>query len=236
MDPINFLQQEAAKLNIALTQEMLEKFQQYQEMLLDYNTRINLTAITDPKEIMIKHFLDSLLLLKTGLIGENISIVDVGTGAGFPLVPVCIVRSNIKPCLVDSLNKRVVFLQQLTQQLKIPAKVVHIRAEEAGRDINYREQFDVATARAVAKLRELCEYCLPLVKTGGYFIALKGYEIEEELQESKKAIEIIGGKLENVLKFSIAENKRSIVVIKKISQTSSKYPRISAKIKKNPIK
>ena len=168
---------------------------------------------------------------------EGASLIDVGTGAGFPSIPCAIYKSDLNITLLDSLNKRITFLNELTRMLGINAECIHARAEDAGRETDLREQFNIATARAVAHLRELSEYCLPFVKVGGYFVALKGSDIETELDEAKPAISKMGGKIERVEKFKLPDDMgRSVVVIKKISQTPTKYPRITAKIKKEPIK
>ncbi len=218
------------------SEDIGNRLDRYAQMLVEWNQKINLTAITEPDDIVIKHFIDSLLLLKAVDLSPNVSLIDVGTGAGFPSLPVCIVRDDIQPTLLDSLNKRLIFLEELCRNIEVEAKFIHARAEEAGQKVEYREKYDVATARAVAHLRELSEYCLPFVKEGGMFIALKGYEIEEELEEAKYAISQMGGKIEAVEKFELpGENKRSIVVIRKFRQTPAKYPRMTAKIKKYPL-
>lgn len=236
MIPKEFFARAAGEFGFELSQNQLDQFETYADYLVEWNQKINLTAITDLEEICIKHFLDSLLLLKAVEVTEGASLIDVGTGAGFPSVPCKIVRPDLSLTLLDSLNKRVQFLSGLSEILGQQNSCVHARAEEGGKNPQYREQYDFATARAVARLRELSEYCLPFVKVGGYFAALKGYEIEEELEEAKKAIRLLGGKIEAVQKFVLpGDNKRAIVIIKKISQTPTKYPRISAKIKKQPL-
>lgn len=231
-----YLLKHAKAYGFDLTSEQLEQFDCYAKFLVEWNEKINLTAIVQPDEICIKHFLDSLLLLSVMEVPQHASMIDVGTGAGFPSVPCKIVRSDIQLTMMDSLNKRIVFLQQLAEQLHISADCIHSRAEDGGKQSKYREVFDIATARAVAHLRELSEYCLPFVKLGGYFVALKGFDIEQELEESKKAIKLMGGEIQRIEKIVLpGENKRGIVVIKKISQTPTRYPRISAKIKKQPL-
>ena len=213
-----------------------QQLDRYAEVLVEWNEKMNLTAITEPDEIVVKHFADSLLLLKAIEIPQNASIIDVGTGAGFPSVPVCLARPDLKLTLLDSLQKRITFLDALCKELQLPAECVHARAEEAGQEQRFRERFDLATARAVANMRELSEYCLPFVRVGGYFAALKGYDIEEELEEARYAIGQLGGAIESVKKFRLSENaSRAIILIKKVRPTSPKYPRISAKIKKSPL-
>ncbi len=219
-----------------LTDLQLEKLDRYAELLVEWNEKINLTAITEPDEIAVKHFLDSLLLLKSVEVPEGGKIIDVGTGAGFPSLPCALVRPDLRLTLLDSLNKRILFLEEVTRELDREAVCIHARAEEGGRNPALREKFDLATARAVASMRELSEYCLPFVKVGGIFAALKGYEIEEELNEAKAAIRLLGGEIQEVQKEILPDgSRRGIVLIRKISQTSTKYPRPSAKIKKNPL-
>ena len=214
----------------------LDQFNRYAEMLLEWSEKINLTAITDPDEILLKHFLDSALLLRYFPFPNKAAFLDVGTGAGFPSVPCTILRPDLKLTLLDSLNKRVVFLSELCKELGITAKCLHMRAEEGGKLASLREQFDIVTARAVAHLRELSEYCLPFVKKDGVFIALKGPDVRTELSEAQKAIGILGGKVERVVEYKLGDvGDRTLILIRKISHTSTKYPRNTAKIKKQPL-
>ena len=225
----------AAAEGFELTARQLEQFDQYAQFLVEYNEKVNLTAITDPEGIEVKHFLDSLMLLKAVELPEGASVIDVGTGAGFPSVPAKIVRDDLRLTLLDGLNKRIVFLGELSRRLGQENTALHARAEEAARG-ELREQFDLATARAVADLRVLAEYCLPFVKVGGCFAALKGGDIEEELDEAKYAVRQLGGKVESVEKFDLPGGlSRSIVVIRKVKPTPAKFPRPSGKIKKNPL-
>lgn len=231
----DYLRDQAANYGITLEPDVLQKLDVYAELLVDWNQRMNLTAITEPQEIVIKHFLDSLLLTAVTEIPQNGSLVDVGTGAGFPGVPVKILRPDLELTLLDSLNKRLIFLEVLCDQLGISAQRVHARAEEAGRGA-LRERFDLATARAVAPLSQLCEYCLPLVRVGGRFVALKGPDVEQEARQSEKAIALLGGKLLEIRRLELPDgSSRSFVMIEKISQTPPKYPRQSAKIAKQPM-
>lgn len=237
MIDLAYMKEIAAGESLELSGDVLQKLDRYAELLSEWNEKINLTAIIEPKDIAVKHFLDSLLLLKAVPLPEGASLIDVGTGAGFPSVPCGLYRPDLKLTLLDSLNKRVVFLSELTKALSLPAECVHARAEEAGRESGRREMYDCASARAVAHLRELSEYCLPFVKVGGVFAALKGPDAEQELEESKPAIRLLGGKVEDVKQYSLPDgSRRAIIVIKKISQTSTKYPRPSAKMKKQPLK
>lgn len=233
------LEKQVSASGILLDQKQLGQFVEYGEFLVEYNEKVNLTAITDPAGIAYKHFFDSLLLTVFADIFQGAKLVDVGTGAGFPSVPVKIVRPDLKLTLLDSLNKRIVFLDQLVEKLGLSdVHTVHARAEEAGRKAEYREKFDMVTARAVAHLRELSEYCLPFVKVGGAFAALKGYDIEQELSESKNAIKLLGGEVAEVKKYTLPDeeqSKRSLVIIKKISHVLTNYPRPSAKMTKKPL-
>jgi len=226
----------AGILEIPLTPEQLEQFETYYRLLIEWNGRVNLTAITTPKDAAVKHFADSLLLTKAVELPQGGRLADIGTGAGFPSVPAAILRPDLRLTLVDSLNKRIRFLEALSAALGLNAACLHGRAEELGRT-KLRETQQVVTARAVAHLGTLAEYCLPFVEVGGVFAALKGPEIEEELMESEKAIRILGGELEEICRFTLPDgSRRSILRIRKISQTPTGYPRASAKIAKSPIK
>lgn len=230
------LREYSAAIGVELTGQQLEQFDRYAQLLVEWNEKINLTAITEPGEIVIKHFVDSLLLLTAAQPAQGASVIDIGTGAGFPGVPVKIARPDLQLTLLDSLNKRILFLQELSQQLGQDNACFHLRAEDGARQTPLREQFDLASARAVAHLRELSEYCLPYVRVGGIFAALKGGEVQEELEQSRKAIATLGGKLERICPYTLPDgSKRSILLIKKISQTSTKYPRPRAKMLKNPL-
>lgn len=231
-----YLKQQAEAEGFALTPEQLDCFAQYARLLLDWNSRMNLTAITDPEEIAVKHFIDSLMLLKCVDPRPGARLIDVGTGAGFPAVPLKIVRPDLQITLLDSLNKRITFLTAVSEALGQDNRCIHARAEEAGKKPELREQFDLATARAVAPLRVLSEYCLPFVKPGGCFAALKGPDIADEQRQAAQAIRLLGGKTERVWEYTLAgEYGRTAILIKKISQTSTKYPRPSAKIAKAPL-
>lgn len=232
----DYLRDTLAKYEMDITQAQLDQFDLYAKLLVEWNEKINLTSITEPDEIVMKHFVDSLLLLRAAELPQGASLIDVGTGAGFPSTPLAILRGDLQITQLDSLNKRILFLQEVSTQLGLRIKTVHLRAEEGGKSAEYREKYDYATARAVANLQTLCEYCIPFVKPGGFFIALKGFEIEEELSSAKNAIRILGAHLDGVSKYELPnQNGRSIVFIKKISQTPQKYPRMQGKIKKNPL-
>ncbi len=223
------------QIGIKLNDNQLEQFEQYYELLTEWNEKINLTRITEPDEVALKHFADSLTLLEYVEIPKNSTIIDVGTGAGFPGIPLKIARPDINLTLLDSLNKRLGFLGEVCSELGIEAKLVHSRAEDGGKDKLYREKYDFAVSRAVARLNILSEYCLPYVKVGGSFIAMKGPELTEELNEAKNALMILGGKINKVNEFKLEDSGRTIVVINKIKQTPKSYPRHSSKIKSKPL-
>lgn len=211
-----------------------EKLCLYYDFLVEYNKKINLTAITNRNEVWVKHFLDSILLVKYVEIPENASMIDVGTGAGFPSIPIKLYRDDIKLTLLDSLNKRVVFLNELSTILEINVESYHFRAEVAAKDDKFREKFDVATARAVAAMPVLCEYCLGFVKKDGIFAAMKG--VSENIDTAEKAIMTMGGTISDNIDYKLNGNDgRKIFVVKKISHTPSKYPRNSGQIKNKPL-
>ncbi len=218
---------------ITLTENQYEQFQKYFELLAEWNEKMNLTAITDESGVALKHFADSLSLLNFVDIPQNSTLADVGTGAGFPGVVLKIARPDIKLTLIDSLNKRLVFLNEVCSQLGIDAELIHSRAEDGARDEKLRESFDFAVSRAVARMNVLSEYCLPYVKVGGAFCAMKGAQANEEFKESLNAINTLGGKLENKYFFELPENggERAIAVVRKVKNTPQKYPRQSGKIK-----
>lgn len=235
MFPTERLKTDAETIGIPLTDQMLSQFEQYCDLLLDWNQRMNLTAIREPEAVAVRHFADSLTLLACCPIRQGATVIDVGTGAGFPGVALAIARPDLNLTLLDSLNKRLIFLQELTNQIGVQSELVHSRAEEAGRG-TLREQFDIATARAVAPLNLLCEYCLPFVRVGGTFAAMKGPDVEEELDGALRAVELLGGKVEKISPFTLSDGSgRTVILIKKRSHTPSKYPRHGAKISKSPL-
>ena len=219
-----------------LTNEAVKRLNIYGNLLLEWNEKINLTAIKEPEAVLYKHFYDCLLTFKHFSPLASSSIIDVGTGAGFPGLVFKIARPDLEITLLDSLNKRVNFLNTVLGELSLKANTLHSRAEEAARNPLYREKYDFATARAVAALPVLSEYCLPFVKKGGSFIALKGPSGEEELKNAANAISLLGGKKDKIICEALPENEqRTLIFIKKISQTPPKYPRISTKISKQPL-
>lgn len=223
-------------LGIEIDNEKAEKLVCYAKLLKEWNEKINLTAITDDEGIAVKHFLDSATALCTQKVGEK--IIDVGTGAGFPGLVLKILKPQAEVTLLDSLNKRIKFLDEVIEKNSIQnVKTVHCRAEDGAKKSEYREKFDTAVSRAVARLHILAEYCLPYVKVGGYFLALKGPIADEELKEAKRAVSILGGEVESVYDAEIpyTELNHKIIVIKKVRHTPIRYPRKSALISKTPI-
>lgn len=225
------------KFGVNTDDAAFERLDKYAEMLVETNKSFNLTAITEPDDVTIKHFADCLALFGKTDIPENSRIIDVGTGAGFPGLVLLLTRPDINMTFLDSTKKKLGFIQTVLDETGVKAEVVHARAEEAGQNPKYREKFDFATARAVANLTNLSEYCLPFVKIGGKFISMKAASSDEEINAAKKAVAVLGGKIEKDTVFNLTQDTpRRIVEIKKLSQTPTKYPRPSAKIAKNPIK
>ena len=231
---MNF-KEELKKLNIDLSDDMFNKFETYYKTLVEVNSYMNLTAITEYNEVYIKHFLDSLYILKAIDNTKEYTLLDVGSGAGFPSIPLAIVSNYSNIYIIDALNKRINFLNELAKKLKLDnVKAYHIRAEEYAKE--KREFFDYVTARAVARLNVLVELCLPLVKVGGYFIAMKS-DAKEELEEASNGINKLGGKIDNIIEFDLPDNmgKRELILIKKVKNTSTIYPREFKKIKEKPL-
>ena len=227
------------ELNLILSENQINQFMTYYEMLIEKNKVMNLTAITEYEEVIEKHFLDSLSLCKHFQLDKNLSVLDLGTGAGFPGIPLKLAFPDLEMTLVDSLNKRVFFLQEVISSLNINnIRVIHSRAEEIGKNNKYREKYDLCVSRAVANLASLSEYCLPFVKPGGFFISYKSGNIEDELLASEKAISVLGGSLKEVLKFQLpnTEISRSFVMIEKIKHTPKNYPRKAGTPSKEPIR
>lgn len=222
--------------NQKINSNQLEKFYKYMQLLLEWNKKINLTAITDEDEIILKHFVDSLTVLK--YINENDRIIDVGTGAGFPGIPIAIMMPNVKITLLDSLNKRINFLNEVIKELDLKnVETIHSRSEDCGKDTLFREKYDIAIARAVANLSTLSEYLLPFVKIGGKMICMKGSEIEEELKNAQYAIKVLGGKIIARDEFTLPESdiKRNIIIVEKEQYTPKMYPRKAGLPAKEPI-
>lgn len=238
MKPEEFKQLLSEK-GIDLSPEQMTQFERYFELLVEWNEKMNLTAITDKQEVYLKHFYDSISLAFYEDFSDGQTICDIGAGAGFPSIPLKIVYPELQVTIVDSLNKRITFLTELTNQLELAnVFLYHDRAEIFGQDKSYRESFDYVTARAVARLNVLSELCLPLVKKDGYFLALKATKSEEEIIEAKKAIAVLGGKLQKEESFElpITKDERHIVCIQKKKETPKKYPRKPGLPNKQPIK
>ena len=225
-----------AEAQLSFTEEQLAQFTLYYELLVETNKVMNLTAITEPEEVAVKHMVDSLLAYEDGMQGKT--LVDVGTGAGFPGVPLKIYCPSLRVTLVDSLGKRLRFLQQVIDELGLKGiRCEHLRAEDAGRSKKHREQYDYVTARAVARLSVLSEYCLPLAKKGGQFIALKGSRFAEEIEEGEAAVKILGGKIISAepVKLPGLDDGRAIIKIAKIKATPAQYPRKAGTPEKQPL-
>ncbi len=224
------------KLHVELSQEQTEQFLRYYELLTEKNKVMNLTAITEFDEVIEKHFLDSLALNLVYDLKREVSILDLGTGAGFPGIPLKIAFPNLKLVLADSLNKRIRFLDEVIEELKLKdITAIHARAEELGRNREYRESFDLCVSRAVANLSSLSEYCLPFVKPGGSFISYKSGEVEQEAAGAKKAVSVLGGEIREIYKFEINEQKRSFVIIDKKKATPKAYPRKAGTPAREPL-
>lgn len=227
---------DAGKLGISLTDEQTKLFEKLAELLVEQNKTMNLTAITDPDGIAVKHFADSISALSAYNFAENAKVLDVGTGAGFPSIPLLIARPDLEMTMIDSTAKKLKYVASTVETLGLDAEVLHTRAEEAGQSKEYREKFDIVCSRAVAALNVLCEYCLPFVKVGGVFLAMKAAKAQEEIADARNAIKILGGKIVAEKSFTLSDGgERTIVVIKKISQVPPKYPRVSAQIAKKPL-
>ena len=232
----NLLVSDAEKLGISLTDEQIKLFERLAELLVEQNKTMNLTAITDPDGIAVKQFADSISALSAYDFAENAKVLDVGTGAGFPSIPLLIARPDLEMTMIDSTAKKLKYVASTVETLGLTAEVLHTRAEEAGQSKQYREKFDIVCSRAVAALNVLCEYCLPFVKVGGVFLAMKAAKAQEEIADARNAIKTLGGKIVAEKSFSLSDGgERTIVVIKKISQVPPKYPRVSAQIAKKPL-
>lgn len=235
---IDTLIEGSKELNIELDVGALESFKTYKSLLQEWNEKIDITTIIEDVEIDIKHFLDSLTPINTQLFEGNKKIIDIGTGGGFPGLPLKIYNNDLKVTLLDSLNKRIKFLDEVINTLKLrEIEAIHGRAEELSRKKEYREQYDICISRAVASLDTLSEYCLPFVKVGGHFISMKGPDVEEELKLSRNAINTLGGKVSKVeiIKIPQSDIEHSLIVIEKVQQSPTKYPRGGGKPRKKPL-
>lgn len=239
MNPEKFVL-ELSKHNFELTDKQKQQFKLYFKILIEVNEHVNLTRITEEDEVYLKHFYDSITPLFTfgAVFKDGATLCDVGAGAGFPSIPLKILKPGLKVTIVDSLQKRLNFLKDLISELGLTdVELVHGRAEDVGQNKLYRERFDIVTARAVARMSVLSEYCLPLVKKGGYFVALKGPKAEDELDDGKKALEVLGGKLikDEELTLPESEEERTLVLVQKVKSTPKKYPRQAGTPRRKPI-
>ena len=233
---IELLKSDAEKLGLSIDDGKIMQFQKLAELLVEQNKTMNLTAITDPDGIAVKHFADSISVLTATEFAENARVLDVGTGAGFPGIPLLIMRPDLDLTMLDSTAKKLKYVANTVDELGLSANVLHTRAEEAGQSKEYRETFDIVCSRAVAALNVLCEYCLPFVKVGGYFVAMKAAKAQEEIDGAKAAIKLLGGKIVEEKSFNLSDGgERNIIIIKKISHVPPKYPRVSAQIAKKPL-
>ncbi|WP_105619198.1 16S rRNA (guanine(527)-N(7))-methyltransferase RsmG [Vallitalea okinawensis] len=225
-------------LEVIISDDQVKQFHQYYQLLVEWNEKINLTAITELEDVYIKHFLDSISVCAGHDFNQSLKVVDVGTGAGFPGFPLKIAHPKIELTAIDALNKRINYLNEVVRVLDLEkVQCVHSRAEDAAQNELYREQFDLSVSRAVADLAVLTEYCLPFVKTGGKFISLKGPSISEEINNARDAIQILGGEIEEIKYIDIpfSDLKHNLVIINKVNETPLKYPRKPSKIKKRPL-
>ena len=232
----NLMKEYGKEIQIKFTEEQLQKFYEYMNRLIEWNKKINLTAIIEPKEIILKHFIDSLTILK--YVNDNEKMLDVGTGAGFPGIPIKIMNENIEITLLDSLNKRINFLNEVINKLKLKnISAIHSRIEDYGKNNKYREKYDIVTSRAVANLATLSEYMLPMLKIKGKSICMKGSDIKEEVKNSKRAIDILGGEIVNIEELVLpkSDNRRNLIIIEKKKNTPLKYPRKAGIPSKEPL-
>ncbi|WP_315071818.1 16S rRNA (guanine(527)-N(7))-methyltransferase RsmG [uncultured Clostridium sp.] len=239
MNFYDLMAKSAEEVGLQLSKQQYEKFIIYMKLLQEWNEKINLTAIVNDEDVIKKHFIDSIKAFKRNEFKTAGNLIDVGTGAGFPGIPIAIMKDDIKVTLLDSLNKRINFLNTVINKIGISnVTTIHSRAEDGARDGNLRERFDIATSRAVANMSVLSELCLPYVKNGGSFIALKGPSVDQEIEESINAISILGGKLIEVCEVNIegTELKHNLVVVKKVKECAKIYPRKAGLITKNPLK
>lgn len=235
-DMIQFCK-DCKSVNITLTDLQMKQFQRYYELLVEWNSFMNLTAITEYSEVLKKHFFDSLSIAKTMDMTKVISMIDIGTGAGFPGIPLKIAFPHLKVVLLDSLGKRIKFLNSVIEELQLKnIEAIHGRAEDFAKDVKYREQFDLSVSRAVANLASLSEYCIPYIKIGGSFVSYKSVKAEEEIHNAEKAISVLGGKVENICKFELLDTgERTLVKMKKVKKTEKKYPRKAGMPSREPI-
>lgn len=239
MEYFDIMNTASLDVNLAFDEEIYNKFMQYKDMIKHWNEKINLTAIVEDEQIVKKHFIDCIKIFKCSPLKEAKNIIDIGTGAGFPGIPIKIIKSDINVVLLDSLNKRINFLNEVINKIELKnISTIHGRAEDFSRKLEYREKSDVAVSRAVANLAVLSELCIPYVKVGGYFVAMKGPSVEEEIKDGKSAVSILGGKIEDIIKIEIEDSdlNHNLVVIKKVKETPKAYPRKAGTAIKKPLR
>ncbi|MCB2356631.1 16S rRNA (guanine(527)-N(7))-methyltransferase RsmG [Clostridium estertheticum] len=238
MEYFDILNEASDNVGLKFDQDKYDQFMLYKDLIKEWNEKINLTAIKEDEAIVQKHFIDSMKVFKFDQLKNAKNVIDIGTGGGFPGIPMKIIKPEVNIVLLDSLNKRIIFLNEVINRLDLKnIKAIHGRAEDFAQEKQYREKFDVAVSRAVANLTVLSEYCIPYVKVGGYFVAMKGPAVEEEIKLSKNAIRMLGGQIEHIEKVQIegSDLNHNLVIIKKISQTHKKYPRKAGMVAKDPL-
>mgnify|MGYP001605849129 FL=1 len=238
MEYFDILNEASNNEGLKFNQKKYDQFMLYKDLIKEWNEKINLTAIKEDEAIVKKHFIDSMKVFKFGQLKNAKNVIDIGTGGGFPGIPMKIIKPEVNIVLLDSLNKRIIFLNEVINRLDLKnIKAIHGRAEDFAQEKQYREKFDVAVSRAVANLTVLSEYCIPYVKVGGYFVAMKGPAVEDEIKLSKNAIRVLGGQIEHIEKVQIegSDLNHNLVIIKKVSQTHKKYPRKAGMVTKLPL-
>ncbi|HEY8892425.1 MAG TPA: 16S rRNA (guanine(527)-N(7))-methyltransferase RsmG [Clostridium sp.] len=238
MKYFDILNEASNNVGLEFNEKKYDEFMRYKDLIKEWNEKINLTAIKEDEEIIKKHFIDSMKVFKFDQLKNAKSVIDIGTGGGFPGIPMKIIKPEINIVLLDSLNKRIKFLNEVIKDLQLEnIKAIHGRAEDFAQEFQYREKFDIAVSRAVANLTVLSEFCIPYVKVGGYFVAMKGPAVEDEIKLSKNAIRMLGGKIEHIEKVYIEDSdlNHNLVIIKKIAGTQKKYPRKAGMVTRNPL-
>jgi len=238
MDKIDYFENLLKKIDINYNEETIRSFKKYKDLIIEWNKKINITSIDSEEEIYLKHFIDSIIIKKYVIIKKGSKTIDIGTGGGFPGIPLKLIDNDMKITLLDSLNKRIKFLNEVVKELNLEeVECIHARAEELGQDKNYREKYDYGFSRAVASLNVLLEYSLPFIKKNGLFIAFKGSNFKDEIQESKNALNILGGEIIDIKEYSLPETdiSRSMIVVKKIKDIPKKYPRKPGTPNKKPL-
>src|SRR6056297_1365391 len=238
MDKIDYFENLLKKIDINYNEETIRSFKKYKDLIIEWNKKINITSIDSEEEIYLKHFIDSIIIKKYVIIKKGSKTIDIGTGGGFPGIPLKLIDNDMRITLLDSLNKRIKFLEEVVKELNLEeVDCIHARAEELGQDKNYREKYDYGFSRAVASLNVLLEYVLPFIKKDGLFIAFKGSNFNDEIQDSKNALNLLGGEIIDVKEYNLPESdiSRSLIIVKKIYNTPNKYPRRPGTPNKKPL-